>query len=464
MSEIKSIKKVLKEEKVAEWDIYAEKSEVNEIQLRNYDIEIIRGPVKNFGYAVRTIKRKKGNVGIGIGASTSLEHADIKRCLETAVIGSRITAFPGYAMPKPKKYPSVKIADPKIVSDAESVVKDKVEELLSLLRESKETLPTFGKIRTYNLWTTICNNEGVEAEKQETFFYVELALKASWKDKLAEYWPRIFVRRAEDLQLSQQVPRWVRFAEDALKAKVPKTMKTAVIFTPDILSYILPDTIGFHGLGASVYRKLSRFKKGDKIGSKELTVYDDGLYDYAVGSSPFDDEAAPQSKTTVIEKGFCKDLLYDAMYSTTMNSESTGNGQKIPPGLALSQVDRRYSFSPSSKPTNIAVKTGDMTLDEMIADTKDGIYVEQFSAMGSNSITTSFGSEIRNAYLIKKGELSTPVKGGQISGFVLNSQNTEGKKITGLLNKISGITKTAEIANRCVAPYMRFDEVQVAGK
>ncbi|MEA2090540.1 MAG: TldD/PmbA family protein [Thermoproteota archaeon] len=465
MSEANSIKKILNEEKVDEWDIYIEKSEENEIQLRNFNVEIVRGPVTNFGYAVRTIKRKKDKTGIGIGTGSSLEPTPIRRCLKTALIGANITEFPGYAMPKPKKYPSVKIADPKIVSNAESVVKDKVEELLSLLKESKTILPTFGKIRTYNISTIINNSEGVEAEKQETFFYVELALKAGQKGKLAEYWPTIFVRRAEDIPLNQQVPKWIRLAEDALQAKVPKTMKTTVIFTPHVLSDILPNTIGFHSLGSSVYKELSRFKKGKKIGSRELTIYDDGLYNYALGSSPFDDEGAPQSKTTLIEKGVYKDFLYDMMYATIMNAKSTGNGQKLPPiGLALSQVDLKYSSLPSSQPTNIVVEAGNMSLDEMIADTKEGIYVEQFSAMGSDSFTTSFGSEIRNAYLIEKGELSTPLKGGQISGFVLDSQNIKGEKINGLLSQISAVTKKTEIANRCVTPYMRFDEVQVAGK
>ncbi len=68
-----------------------------------------------------------------------------------------------------------------------------------------------------------------------------------------------------------------------------------------------------------------------------------------------------------------------------------------------------YPLLPATHPTNIAIEAGDMSLDEMVATTKEGIYVEQFSDMQADSITTSFGSEIRNAYLIEKGELSTPL-------------------------------------------------------
>lgn len=465
MSEIDSIKETLNKEKIGQWDIYTEGVLEHEIQLRNFDVEIIRGPITNFGYAVRVIKRKKKKVGIGIGAGNSLKPVHIRRCLDTASVGANITELPGYALPKPKKYPLVKIVDPKIVRGAETVVKDKVEELLSLLKKSKTVLPTFGKIRTYHISTVISNSEGIFAEKEETLFYVELALKAERGGKLAEFWPTLCVRRVEDVKLDRQIPKWTRLAEDALTAKVPKTMKTTVIFTPDVLSEILPNTVGFHCLGSSVYKEISRFKKEERVGSSELTIYDNGVYDYALGSSPFDDEGVPHSRTTLIEKGIHKNFLYDAMYAATLNANSTGNGQKLPTSkLAFTKIDTMYPLLPAIHPTNIAVEAGDISLDEMIATTKEGIYVEQFSDMQADSITTSFGSEIRNAYLIEKGDLSTPLKGGQISGLVINSQSNKGEKKNGLLTQVSGITNKVQIAYRCIAPHMRFDEIQVAGK
>jgi predicted Zn-dependent protease len=458
MSEIDSIKKILREQKIAHWDIYVEEAEQYEIQLRNFDVETERGPVKNSGYSVRIIKPKNKKIGIGIGTGNILQPEHIRRCLNTASIGASITEFPGYIMPKPKAFPTVKIADHKIMSDAESVVKDRVEQLLSLLKRSKTVLPTFGKIRVYTVSTSINNSEGVQAEKKETLLYIELALKAEREGKLAEYWPTRTVRRTEDLQLEQQIPKWTKLAEDTLNAKPPKTMKTSVIFAPDTLGNLLPDTVGFHCLGSTVFKGVSKFNKGDQVGSSDLTIYDDGLYDYALGSSPFDDEGTPQSRTVLIEKGLHKNFLYDAMYGTVLKAESTGNGQK------MRQIDLKYSALPSLQPSNIVVKPGNMNLDEMLETTKEGIYVERFSAAQSDPLTTSFGSEIRNAYLIEKGELSTPLKGGQISGFLLGSQETEGEKTVGLINRISGITREFQLAHRCITPYIRFESVQVSGK
>jgi len=465
MSEINSIQKILREKHIGQWDIYVEKAEEYDVQLRNFDVEIVRGPNTNSGYAVRVIKPKDKKVGIGIGSGNSLRPAHIKKCLETASIGARITEYPGYALPKPAKYPTVKVADSKITSDAESVVKDKAEELISLLRKSKTVLPTFGKIRTYNLSTVIRNSEGLQAQKKETFVYIELALKAEREGKLAEYWPMLFVRKADGLHLDEEIPKWVKLAEDTLEAKVPKTMKTTVIFHPQILGNILPDTVGFHCLGSSVFRGISKFKKGEQVGSEELTIHDDGVFDYALGSSTFDDEGTPQSRTTLIENGIHKNFLYDATYAAVFNLGSTGNGQKLPAfSLAFTRVDLKYAMLPSVQPTNIVVEPGDMSLDEMIETTNEGVYLEQLSSASSDSVTTSFGSEIRNAYLIKNGEVSTPLKGGQINGFLLDSHDTKGHKTSGLLNQISGISQKAQISGRCITPYIRFEDVQIAGK
>jgi predicted Zn-dependent protease len=216
--------------------------------------------------------------------------------------------------------------------------------------------------------------------------------------------------------------------------------------------------VGFHCLGSTVFKGVSRFNKGEQVGSSELTVFDDGLYDYGLGSSPFDDEGTPQSTIVLIEKGVHKNFLYDAMYGAALKADSTGNGQK------LRQIDLKYSSLPSLQPTNIVVKPGNMSLEEMITTTKEGIHVEQFSAAHSDSLTTSFGSEIRNAYLIENGELSTPLKGGQISGLLLDGQNAEGDKTSGLISRVSGITREFRLARRCITPYIRFEDVQVSGK
>src|SRR4030043_301430 len=99
MSEIDSIQKILQQENISQWDIYVETAEEYEVQLRNFDVETVRGPITNSGYAVRVMVPKNKKVGIGIGTGNSLQPSQIKKCLDTASVGARITEFPGYAIP-----------------------------------------------------------------------------------------------------------------------------------------------------------------------------------------------------------------------------------------------------------------------------------------------------------------------------------------------------------------------------
>jgi PmbA protein len=73
-------------------------------------------------------------------------------------------------------------------------------------------------------------------------------------------------------------------------------------------------------------------------------------------------------------------------------------------------------------------------------------------------MSTSFSSEIRNAYLIRNGEYTQVLKGGMVSG-----------KVFDMIKNISGVSKQQFIesgatAFSCISPYLRFEDVQVVGK
>ena len=87
---------------------------------------------------------------------------------------------------------------------------------------------------------------------------------------------------------------------------------------------------------------------------------------------------------------------------------------------------------------------------------KDGLLIYHPAWLNPDEITTRFGSEIRNAQEIKNGELGEGIVGGTFSGTAL-----------GLLQRISGISNNPEVVSGsslgCVAPYIRFDGVQISG-
>jgi PmbA protein len=444
---------------VEEFDLYKLKVTVNEVQLRGFEIEIIRGPVESCGYTLRVISRKGGLTGLG--QSSCSESSKLEKCIRDSKYLSQLSLQKTkYEFPSAKKDYQTRIADDQILKDGEGSVQRYAESLLETLKtETKHKTavkPTFGKIRTYVLETLLENSTGLRKEKTETYFYVELALKVTSATELAEFWPRKFSRTINALAPDKILPKWIQFAEDTLKAKMPVTQKMTVILNPESVCDLLVPTIGAHAMGEMKFKKQTLLNSGDIVAPDYLTVQDDGLYDSGLLSSPFDDEGNPQRTKTVIEKGVFKSYLYDQKYALNMNETPTGNGLKSLSGMT--SIMNKHTLSVTGAPTNFSVKPGHTSLEDMVSDVKDGILIEQFSWLNPDSLSTSFSSEIRNAYEIKDGEYAWALKGGMVSGKVLDMI----KNVSAISNQ--QLIESGATAFSCVSPYIQFEDVQVVGK
>jgi len=444
---------------VEEYDLYTLKATVNEVQLRGFEIEIIRGPVESIGYTVRVLSRK-GQL-TGLGQSSCSESSKLEKCINDSKYLSQLNLQKTkYEFPSGKKDKETKIADSQILKGSEELVQTYTDSLLKNLKaETASGLsvkPTFGKIRTYVLETHLENSVGLEKEKIETYFYLELALKVSSGTKLAEFWPRKYSRTIDDLAPEKVLPKWIQLARGTLKAKMPVSQKMTVILNPESVCDLLVPTIGFHAQGEMKFKKQTVFNKEDVVACDCLTVQDDGLHDFGLVSSPFDDEGNPQGKTTVIEKGVFKNCLYDQKYALNMGEKPTGNGLKSL--AAVANIMNKHTVPVGGAPTNLSVEPGKSSLETMISEVKKGILVEQFSWLNPDRLATTFSSEIRNAYMIRNGEYTQVLKGGMVSGKVFDMI----KNISGISNQ--QFIESGATAFSCISPYIRFEDVQVAGK
>jgi predicted Zn-dependent protease len=452
--------KLFKKAGCEEYDLYTLKAIVNEVQLRGFKIEIIRGPVESIGYTARVLSRKGKLTGLGQSSCSGI--SKLEKCIKDAKYLSQLNLQKiKYELPSAKKDKETNIADTQIIKDGEESIQTYADSLLKTLKaETKlkpSVKPTFGKIRTYVLETLLENSTELKKKKIETYFYVELALKVSSGTKLAEFWPRKFSRTIKTLAPEIVLPKWIKLAKDTLKAKMPVTQKMAVILNPESVCDLLVPTVGFHALGEMKFKKQTVFNKGDIVASDCLTIQDDGLRNFGLSSSPFDDEGNPQGIVTVIEKGVFQNYLYDQKYALNMGEKPTGNGLKSLEGTTVNLMNKN-TISVRGSPTNLSVKPGKPSLGTMISEVKNGILVEQFSWLNPDRMATSFSSEIRNAYLIKNGECTQVLKGGMISGKVFDMI----KNISGISNQ--QFMESGATAFSCISPYIRFEDVQVAGK
>jgi len=446
-SMITDIEAKLRAEKVENYEIYMQVPTVTQLFLRRGEIELLN-VAKHFGYGIRILDK-----GFGMASSNQTGEPQIEECIKAAKFIAKHSKPEKFSFPSQRKTAQVDIVDKAIKNEPENVVREFAEKIINAADAEKVELP-FAKIKAFNIRTIIANSEDLYREKEETLLFTEVSFKTTLTGRLSEYWTTAYGRRASDISEATQ-KRWAKLSKENLKAKTPKTEKLEVIFPPSVVCDLLVPVIGVHSTGRALKLGISKFEKGEPVADESLTVLDDGLYPYGLQSSPFDDEGNPQGRVPLIEKGVFKEYLFDQYYGLQYDRSSTGNG--IRQNNVKFVIDEKFSLSPSNRTSNLRVMAGSKSLEELISEVKRGLLVYNFSWLYPESATGSFGSEIRNAALIENGEITSPIKGGLISGDVFT-----------LIENITGISNYAEITSGqtafcCISPYIRFKDVQVAG-
>jgi predicted Zn-dependent protease len=440
--------KIVEETKklVDDYDIYLQSTRIDEIHIEKERINFVN-EVFDSGYGIRVLKG-----GLGFSATNVKSEEALKQTILAAIKSAEMTESVNFKFPEKQKYPKAKTVDRKIKKRGQEAVKEYSEELLNAIPE--DVLLSFGKIRAYDSVINLVNSEGLDVQREETNFMVELSLIVEKNEKRMEFWPHEFRRRIDDLPMSK-IEKWVKIAHDQTIAKNPSTEKTTVIFSPSVVLDGLGTVIGSHARGAAKVNEVTRLYEGEKLASEKLTIISDGLYPFGLMSGEFDDEGVPQRRIPIIDKGMFNNFVYDQFFALKDNTQSTGNGLRQ--GDVFYVFDGKYGIQPSDQISNFHVKPGDIKYEDMIKDTRRGILIEQFSWLNPDSITGKFSSEIRAGYYIKNGEITEPIKGGLIIGNIFDMiQNIEGISDESVITSGSNI-----LAGVC--PYIAFRDVQVAG-
>ena len=163
-----------------------------------------------------------------------------------------------------------------------------------------------------------------------------------------------------------------------------------------------------HSLEAtSVAKNMSVFsgKIGQKIAADCVTAIDDGTIANEWGSENVDDEGNPTKKNVLIENGILKSYMVDMRNGRRMNTKATGNTRR-----------QSYRFSPTSRMTNTYIANGDSTFEEIIANTKYGLFAKTMAGGSVNPATGEFNFSVGEGFMIEDGKLTKRVKGATLIG------------------------------------------------
>lgn len=146
---------------------------------------------------------------------------------------------------------------------------------------------------------------------------------------------------------------------------------------------------------------------GNSIAVDEFNLIDDPHAPNGIGSKKFDDEGVPTSPNPLIENGILKNTFSDSYNAFRESAKSTGNANR--PGLPMG---RDADSFPISSPHNLRIRKGNVSQDDMIADTKSGILVGRlWYTYAVNPIKGDFSCTARSGIrIIKNGRIVSPAK------------------------------------------------------
>ncbi|MGE3587150.1 MAG: TldD/PmbA family protein [Ilumatobacteraceae bacterium] len=153
--------------------------------------------------------------------------------------------------------------------------------------------------------------------------------------------------------------------------------------------------------GASVYRG----KAGELVASPLVTLVDDGTMSTEWGAIGIDDEGHPSQYNVLIQDGVLTDYMWDYLRARKEGRAQSGNGRR-----------QSYMHLPMVRMTNTYVLNGTDQPDDIVRATDHGVYIAHLGGGSVNTATGDFVFGMTEAYLIENGEITEPLREGNLVG------------------------------------------------
>jgi len=257
----------------------------------------------------------------------------------------------------------------------------------------------------------IANSNGLRVENEIPLIWVVITVLAEKNGVRHQGRKRLSAHQGFEFFDDNDIEAAARVAaEEAvvmLDAKPSPSGMMPVVMYPGWGGVLIHEAVG-HGLeGDFAYKGTSIYatKVGQKVASELVTMVDDSSWPNARGTTGFDDEGTPGRRNVLIEKGILQGFMHDLISAKMLKASPTGNGRR-----------QSYRFMPIPRMTNTFIDPGDSDPASIVADTKKGLYVKALSGGSVDTISGQFNFVVREAYLIEKGKLTTPVSGATLIG------------------------------------------------
>jgi TldD protein len=276
-------------------------------------------------------------------------------------------------------------------------------------------------------------------------------------------WERVLA-----LDLAGNAPRVREEVLELLSAPACPTGRRTLVLSSEQLALQVHESIG-HALeldrillGEASYAGTSWVSPTDlgalRYGSEHLTVIADATLPGALGSFGWDDEGVAGGRTT---------LIADGTLLAALSDRQSASAQGLGASAGCARADG-FARQPIVRMTNVSIAPGSGgTIEDLIADTDDGILLETNRAwsIDDRRLHFQFGTEV--GHVIRGGELAGLVRNPSYAGITpqfwgsLDAVGSESSwRVHGLLNCGKGEPGQLMRVSHGTAP-ARFRDVEV---
>jgi TldD protein len=397
-------------------DVRAEQTTSTSIRLSNDEFERVTVGA-NHALGIRALL----NGSWGFSSTNSLRIKSIRACstdaFRIAKTLSRVTGEKVELSPARTVRDHVK---PVVYEPLTETETDK--KMMELMHLSKTAQQKDKRVGAYVIYddcagsTVACNSDGSRILADTSRLYVAVSAIASEAGKVVSCREHIGncggFELFKDKKTCEIAVRAAERATRLLKARAGSKGRFAALLDPRMAGIFAHEAIG-HACEADQIvsgESILRGKIGEPIGSNLISIVDDPTATGEWGSRKYDDECVCTEKRLLVDHGLLSDYINDRETAAKLNLKPNGGA------MAENSLCR-----PIVRMSNIHIARGDSSFEELLEDTRQGIYLKGTRG-GEVSITHgSFQFTAEEAYLIEKGELTVPLLGVTLSGSILET-------------------------------------------
>jgi len=207
-----------------------------------------------------------------------------------------------------------------------------------------------------------------------------------------------------DLELAETIGQ--EAGKRAARRLNPRQMKSGsypVVFDRRLSSGMVSALVGAIN-GSSIARKTSFLKEsmGERVMGETIRIKDNPFMKRKGGSRVFDGEGVDCDVLELIRDGVLQTWLLDSATAREL-------------GLATNGRASRGGAGTSPSTTNVYMENGTLSVEELIGDIEEGLYITETIGHGINMVTGDY-SKGAGGFLIENGELTHPIAEVTIAG------------------------------------------------